>query len=187
MPLLLAATASQFPLLLALAKELWLLAVGLFGTGLTLYFFWRKEQKEKQQELARQAAEAKAAEEAWKKKMEGAVGQFVDKEKLDGQFAKLGQEIGQNEAKIKTLHDRGEEVNNKLDMRVSSLEQNHTNLAGLPTQFASLKTDHAVLASEVRQLGNSIERLVDKQEQHFRDMMAAMQKIEYNNGRMDGK
>lgn len=121
---------------------------------------------------------------AWRKKMDACVETFMPEGDIQNELTKLGRQIGDNEGKIKLLHDRGEEVQNKLDMRVTSLEQHHTNLSGLPDQVNNLKTDHRVLASEVRTLATNIKELSDKQERHFRELMEAVQRISFTQGQL---
>lgn len=195
MPFLLAAAAS-FPLLTQFGTELAGLTITYFGVGWAIWLYYQKKAEERQkkaEELAvaekkREAEETERIRQAAYdriQKLETSVTKFIDKEKLDERFTALGKQVGDNQGAIKTTHDRGEEVANKLDMRVTSLEQNHSQLAGLPMQVQKLNTDHAVLASEVRQLQRSIETLSERTDNNFKEVMTAIKEIAYTKGKLD--
>lgn len=188
--------ALSFPLLAQFGTELAGLTVTYFGIGWAIWLYYQKRADERQKATEERAAAEKKreAEETEKlrqaayariQKLEEGVTKFIDKEKLDERFSALGKQVGENQGAIKTTHDRGEEVANKLDMRVSSLEQNHSQLAGLPAQVQKLNTDHAVLASEVRQLTRSIEVLSDRTDNNFKEVMTAIKEIAYTKGKLD--
>ena len=194
-PLLLAAAAS-FPLLTQFGTELAGLTITYFGVGWAIWLYYQKKADDRQK-VAEEKVTAEKKSEADDterirqaaydriQKLEVSVTKFIDKEKLDERFSALGKQVGENQGAIKTTHDRGEEVANKLDMRVSSLEANHSQLAGLPSQVQKLNTDHAVLASEVRQLTRSIEVLSDRTDNNFKEVMTAIKEIAYTKGKLE--
>ncbi|RZK94969.1 MAG: hypothetical protein EOO62_30310 [Hymenobacter sp.] len=126
----------------------------------------------------------KAAQKAWQAKVDAELAKFMPQGDIKEELAKLGKQIGENQGSIKLLHDRGEEVSNGLAQRVNALEQHGVNLAQLPQQVQKLNTDHAVLAAEVRQLSSNIDKLSQKQDDHFRDLMQAVERLAFTRGEL---
>lgn len=136
--------------------------------------------------LDKERAEEKAAFLAWQQRVDVELAKFMPQGDIKEELGKLGKQIGENQGAIKLLHDRGEEVNNGLNLRVGTLEQHNASLTLLPQQVQKLNTDHAVLANEVRTLAGNIEKLSQKQDGHFRDLMQAVERLAFTRGELHG-
>lgn len=109
---------------------------------------------------------------------------FMPEGDIREELQKLGKDIAENQGKIKTQHDRGEDIANALNQRVATLEQHNTALTLLPGEVNNLKTDHRVLASKVDGLVQSVSHLDKKQDGHFRDLMEAVSNLSYTRGQL---
>ena len=126
----------------------------------------------------------KAAQKAWQAKVDAELAKFMPEGSIRDELKKLGGEIGEVQGKVKTYHDAAESNYNAINQRTSALEQHSTNLMLLPQQVQKLNTDHAVLAAEVRQLSGNIDKLSQKQDDHFRDLMQAVERLAFTRGEL---
>jgi chromosome segregation ATPase len=155
-------------------------------------WYWRSHDAGKARRAAElaSAAQAEADRLEWVAvlarldKLEQAARSFMPEGDIREELQKLGKDIAENQGKIKTQHDRGEDIANALNQRVATLEQHNTALTLLPGEVNNLKTDHRVLASKVDGLVQSVSSLDKKQDGHFRDLMEAVSNLSYTRGQL---
>jgi chromosome segregation ATPase len=158
-------------------------------------WYWRSHDAGKARRAAELAAAAQAEADRLERvavlarldKLEQAARSFMPENDIREELLKLGRDIAENQAKIKTQHDRGEDVANALNQRVSTLEQHHTALTQLPSEVTNLKTDHRVLAAKVDGLVQSVQGLDRKQDEHFSKLMDAVSNLSYTRGQLSSR
>jgi hypothetical protein len=69
-------------------------------------------------------------------------------------------------------------------MRVSALENNHSQLTGLPSQVQRLNTDHAILAGKVDAISTNLDKIERKQDENFRLLFDAVKDIARTQGQL---
>ena len=154
--------------------------------------YWRRHDDAKAVRAAELAAAAQAATETqewqdwqkWREQVNARLAEFVPEDDIAAKNKQLGEEIAENQAKIKAYHDGTESAINALNTRVITLEQHAGNLLQVPTQVQKLNTDYAVLANKVDGLAHSVQGLDRKLDEHFRELMTAVSNLSYTRGQM---
>ena len=172
-----------------------MLLIGAAVSAILTFFatrHWRRHDEAKAARAAELATAARTATETlewqewqqWRKQVETRLAEFVPEDDIAAKNKQLGEEIAENQAKIKTYHDAAESNFNALHGRVITLEQHSASLLQVPGQVQRLNTDHAVLAAEVRALASNLKDLRDEQAKHFKELMAAVNDLSYTRGQM---